>query len=338
MTSEQRDFIERLKPDAVVRELSGGENSTVFLCDDLIVRFPKSDRAAGDYEKEAALSSAIRQRSSYLAQYVPDVHMEERNGLTAAVHHEISGKTLVDRKPSDDRNTHFDSLSDEARKGLAADLGKFLAELHAVSLEGIDEKFLVSRQPGFQYQEDDDFYEKNKKLYEERGVPYEKYKCDMDRTDMVLCHNDFQGGNFTVNECGRLSGVFDFGEMGKNYRARDFLSLYNFSRKFARDVVASYNECSDTKVSMREIDFHHLNRMAEFPRYAEKHNRPDLLPYFEKNLNAFCADVKAEKLENDLCRVRGKVQQKESCPSDNFSSEKKSVVLCLYKQITDKER
>lgn len=338
MDDKQRDFMENLNPGARVEQVFGGENSAVFRCGDLMVRFPKSDRAAGDYEKEAALSPMLRARSEYLAQYVPDVRMEERNGLRASVHHEIKGKTLVGRKPNNDHNIHFENLSDDEQRALAADLGKFLAELHSVPMDGIDEKFLSSRQMGFQYQENQDFYEKNRKLYAERGIPYEQYKCETDRSDVVLCHNDFHGGNFAVNEQGRLSGVFDFGEMGKNYRARDFLPLYGFSRKFVRDVVASYNEYSDKKVSMRELDFHYLNKMAEFPRYAEEHNRPDVLPYFEKNLDAFCADVKAEERENDFSRVRSLVRQNKNGTESHAKPVKFNFNPYLYDQIRDKER
>lgn len=338
LQEKQRRFMADLKPAAMVKKLSGGENSEAFLCDDLIVRFPKSDKATGDYKKEAALSSVIRKSSSYLESYVPDVHMEERCGLIAAVHHEIKGKTLMGRRPNDDRNIHFDSLSNDAQKELAVDLGKFLSALHTVPMEDIDEAFLASRQMGFQYSETPDFYEKNKKLYAERGFPYEKYKCEVDRTDTVLCHNDFHGGNFAVNEQGRLSGVFDLGEMGKNYRARDFLSLYSFGRKFVRDVVASYNESSDKKVSMQELDFHYLNKMAEFPRYAEQYNRPDLLPYFDKNLAAFCDDVKAEERENDFNRVRGLVRQRKNCTENYVNPKNFNFNFGLYKQILDKER
>ena len=298
MEADQIKFMQKLAPGASFEKLAGGENSTAFLCGNLIVRFPKSNRALNDYQKEAVLSSAIRKHSDFLAQYIPDISVIEIDGIKAAIHHEIPGKTLKGNAPNNERNTHFESLIPEEQKQLAEDLGKFLAALHSVPLEKISEKWLQSRPIGFKSEENIlSLIEKNQKLYASQGINYEKYETDTN--DLVLCHNDFHGGNFALDEKNKLKGVFDLGEMGKNHRAYDFMPMYSYGRKFARAVTEVYNTYSEKKISMKELDFHYLNKLAEFPQYAEEHNRPDLMSYFYKTLASFRLDIKREQKEKN---------------------------------------
>lgn len=51
---------------------------------------------------------------------------------------------------------------------------------------------------------------------------------------------------------------------------------------------------------MKELDFHYLNKLAEFPQYAEEHNRPDLMSYFYKTLASFRLDIKREQKEKTI--------------------------------------
>lgn len=282
--------------------MKAGENSVSFKYGAYRIRFPREKRkdiAVQDYAKEAYISKYIRDEIGDLP--VPKVELKEKDGITFSSHQEIKGKTLIGRLPEDADNIHMESLSAKEKKQLALDLGAFLAKLHSVPLAKADKAMLKSKQMGVEAEEKNpDFLEKNKKLYQAMGIDYHEVKVD--KTDLVLSHNDFHSGNFAVDENNCFSGAFDLGEMGINNRYRDFMSLYaNSGREFMRDVVASYNKHSEHKVSMQELDFHYLNKIADYVEYAKNPEysaiAPKLKEMFSKGLADFTQDKQKEQVE-----------------------------------------
>lgn len=278
------------------QDMKAGENSVSFRYEGYRIRFPRQKRkdiVLKDYQKEAYVSKLIRAQIPDLP--VPNVELKEKGGITFSSHKEINGKTMIGRLPEGKDNIHMENLSPVEKKQLAADLGIFLAKLHSVSLDKADKALLKSKQIGIEAEEKSpDFLEKNKKLYEAMGIDYKEVKAD--KTDLVLSHNDFHSGNFAVDENNRFSGAFDLGEMGINYRYRDFMTLYSgCGREFMRDVVASYNKHSEHKISMPELDFHYLNKIAEYVEYAQKPEYAAMAPKLKEMFSKGLADFKSDK-------------------------------------------
>lgn len=293
--------------------LKSGENSVSFQHNGYRIRFPKKESSVQDYEKEAYISRYITEKSADLV--IPLVEIKEKNGQKFSVHQEIEGKTLIGRLPEDKDNIHFESLSNSERKKLAKDIGVFLAKLHNVSLQDADSEIIKSKQMGIQAEDNPDFIEKNKTLYRDLAIQYNPVKTNQE--DLVLSHNDFHGGNFIVDEKNNFKGAIDLGEAGINYRYKDFMSLYSsYGRGFIRDVVSSYNENSTTSISMEELDFHYLNKVADFahyaarPEYAEK--SPQLQKMFDKCISDYKSDKFQENVEKELAKTRQKISENKS--------------------------
>lgn len=286
------------------KNIKAGENSVSFRYLEYRIRFPRKQRkemVTNDYVKEAYISHYIQEQIPDLQ--IPIIKLSELNGIIFSSHKEIIGKTIIDRLPEDKDNLHSASLSQAEKKTLASDLGAFLARLHSVSLDKADKGLLQSKQMGIEAEEkNQDFFVKNKKLYEDMGIDYKKVEAN--KSDLVLSHNDFHSGNFVIDKNKRFSGVIDLGEMGINYRFRDFMSLYNFGRGFVRNVVLAYNKHSKHKISILELDFHYLNKIAEYIEYAQKpeyiSQSPKLREMFNQGIKDFKNDKQIENQEKSL--------------------------------------
>lgn len=295
--------------------LKSGENSVSFQHNGYRIRFPKKESSIQDYEKEAYISQYITEREPDLA--IPIVEVKEKNGQKFSVHKEIEGKTLIGKLPEDKDNIHFESLSSPERKKLAKDIGVFLAKLHNVSLQDADSEIVKSKQMGIQAEDNPNFMERNETLYRDLGIEYKPIKTNQE--DLVLSHNDFHGGNFILDEENNFKGAIDLGEAGINYRYKDFMSLYSsYGREFIRDVVSSYNENSTTSISMEELDFHYLNKVADFahyaarPEYAEKSLQ--LQKMFDKCISDYKSDKSQENVVKELAKTRQKISENKSQP------------------------
>lgn len=276
----------------VPEDLKSGENSVSFRYQDNRIRFPRKESSLQDYEKEAYVTHYIKAQSPKLP--VPLVEIKEKNGQKFSVHQEMKGKTLISRLAENEDNIHFESLSATEKKGLANDVGRFLAELHNIPLAEADENLLKSKQMGLQAEDTADYMEKFKSLYAAKNIEYNPVQIN--KNDLVLSHNDFHGGNFILDEDNKFKGAIDFGEAGINYRFKDFMPLYSgCGRAFIRDVVHSYNELSQVKMTMKELDFHYLNKMAEFNAYVQKPEYALQAPKLQEAFNKGIRDYQKDK-------------------------------------------
>lgn len=295
--------------------LKSGENSVSFQHNGYRIRFPKKESSVQDYKKEAYISQYIKEKAPDLV--IPIVEVKEKNGQKFSVHQEIIGKTLIGRLPEDKDNMHFESLSQTERKNLARDIGMFLSKLHNISLQDADTEIIKSKLLGIQAEETADFMNQNKTLYNSLGIKYEPVKTN--KEDLVLSHNDFHGGNFILDEENKFKGAIDLGETGINYRYKDFMSLYSgCGRGFIRDVISSYNENSNTPISMEELDFHYLNKIADFTHYALKPEYAEKAPQLKKMFDKYIADYQDDKVQENneiqLTKVRQKITENKSSP------------------------
>lgn len=316
--------------------LKSGENSVSFQYNGYRIRFPKKESSIEDYKKEAYISQYIKEKAPDLV--IPSVEVKEKNGQKFSVHQEIVGKTLIERLPEDKDNMHFESFSPTERKNLARDIGIFLSKLHNISLQDADTEIIKSKQMGIQAEETADFMDKNKTLYNSLGIKYEPVKTN--KEDLVLSHNDFHGGNFILDEENKFKGAIDLGETGINYRYKDFMSLYSgYGRGFIRDVVSSYNENSNTPISMEELDFHYLNKIADLAHYAQKPEYTEKAPQLQKIFDKCIADYQEDKVQENnerrLTKVRQQIKVNKSAPKAPYKPQTITInpqMLQLYQK------
>lgn len=253
---------QKMFPDQTPEELPFSENSKALAYGETIVRIPKKDSVSQGYKREETLTHHIKQ-------HAPDLNIPVVNIINGiSIHQEISGKTLNNNIIENHRNKHSSALSKNELNLLAQDLGKFLAQLHHVPIEGIDKKILNTKH--FEENKESKEYANThgSRLLKKHGVRYRK--LNIDENDIVLSHNDMHGGNFVINKENKLAGVFDFGEMGINYRHSDFMKLIPYGRDFVKQAVQSYNKYADKKISMKTIDSAYQIEQIEFLRLAEK--------------------------------------------------------------------
>lgn len=274
--------------------LKSGENSVSFCHNGYRIRFPLKESSIRDYKKEAYISRYIKENAPDLP--IPVIQVMEKNGQLFSIHQEIAGKTLIGRLPEDNDNMHFESLSQPEKINLAQDIGIFLAKLHNIPLKKADTTTLKSKQMGLQAEQTEGYIEENSKLYAALEVDYKPVKTN--KEDLVLSHNDFHGGNFILDNENKFKGAIDFGEAGINYRHKDFMSLYTgYGRNFIRNVVSSYNKHSNTPISMQELDFHYLNKTADFAKYASNPKYKDKAPQLRKMFDNCIEDYKKDKIK-----------------------------------------
>ncbi len=277
-------------------KLGEGKNSAAYKSGDYIIRVPIQERARQGYLKEAEYSQTFQHSDDeFLKSLLPNVQYVKENGFEGAVHSELKGKTCIDGKDRSGDNLHFEDLSVLQKSVLASEVGQFLAHLHNFPVQG----FEVSEQVGFQFETLPDLQQRNAEFYAQKGIDYHSPAKKND--NLVVCHNDFHGGNMALNDkaqsAGVLNGVFDLGEMGLNVPAKDFMTLYSgYGRAFVRECMDSYNEVAKQKMSMEELDYHFLNKMAEWYSYFEK-EKPERLGMVEDKLKDFSADKRKEALD-----------------------------------------
>ena len=121
------------------------------------------------------------------------------------------------------------------------------------------------------------------------------------------------------------------------------MSLYfSCGRGFMRDVVASYNQASDKPISMKELDFHYLNKVAEFWDYAKEPEYADKKDKFEKmfaeKIEDYKKDKKQEINDTELEKVRKKLAKKNNVTAEPEHKENISAVTITesFKAIKSK--
>ncbi|MFV0626868.1 MAG: aminoglycoside phosphotransferase family protein [Alphaproteobacteria bacterium] len=294
-----------LSSNAHIEQIAEGKNSVAFKCGELIVRVPKQERAFECYEKEDKFSKLIRDNNfGYFDKKIPMVDAVHGSSFNFAVHKEIEGKTFKKNTPVGDDNTHLDQLSELQQNKLATELGEFLANLHKVPLDNLEDETPEEQTYQLSYKADMSHQARNKEIMAKYEINYEMMNTN--KEDIVLCHNDLHGGNIAINPENEsvLGGVFDLGEMGKNSREKDFMSLYSGTdRRFMRNLVESYNQHSDKQISMKELDHYYMNKMVSILDYMQENN-PEKIGLVEKELGNFKSDLVTEKIGTLRDRIK----------------------------------
>ncbi len=135
-------------------------------------------------------------------------------------------------------------------EGLARDLGKLLAELHALPRTVAREAALPEWEPRARY------LELRPAVMEELAHRLTPAQCrDIDAwwdalagdpafpaTDRAICHHDVWHDNILVDEHGRLAAVLDWEHVDWSDPAHDLAPLLHFGEPFFETAVAAYRE------------------------------------------------------------------------------------------------
>jgi predicted methyltransferase/aminoglycoside phosphotransferase (APT) family kinase protein len=218
--------------------------------DGTLVRMPKSPAAAAQMSGEVACLAALR---DVLAVPIPDARLEIVDGTPAIVYQRLCGE------PADAA-----ALGAPGLTRLAADVGRFLSGLHALSLAtlaGFDPPFRATT------------FHLIERLEEVRGAiraatrrlpPRLAERCrrflDGDTAlpcdapgPPVLLHGDFEAEHLLVDPAtGALTGVLDWSELGLGDAARDIGGVWAFfGDEFLRVLLAHYDRSPDATLGAR---------------------------------------------------------------------------------------
>ena len=234
-----------------IRFLAEGYDHRVYeRGDGTLVRTPKSPAAAAQMSREVAGLAALR---GVLAVPIPDARLEIVDGTPAIVYQHLCGE------PADAAALGAPGLTQ-----LAADVGRFLSGLHALTpatLAGFDPPFRATT------------FHLIERLEEVRGEIRAATWCLPPRLaercrsflacdtalpcnapgPPVLLHGDFEAEHLLVDPAtGALTGVLDWSELGLGDAARDIGGVWAFfGDDFLRVLLAHYDRPPDATLGAR---------------------------------------------------------------------------------------
>ncbi|MGI8553290.1 MAG: phosphotransferase family protein [Dehalococcoidia bacterium] len=249
---------------------TGQYNDALVLDEELIFRFPRFPEGVDRLEVEIAVLKGIR-RSVSLA--IPDPIWSSLEtgsvGLTFAGYRMIPGKPLL--------REVLAQIGDNATLNrMALQLGTFLRELHAVSVDQIGCRMPVPDVPAHW----NDLYSRiRSKLYPQmnpeagRQVSHHFESFLSDRRNLtfqpVLTHGDFGSGNLLFDpKRAMMTGIIDFGFAGLNDPALDLAGLSTYGEPFLVRAAAVYPQIEEL---MHRIRFYRGTFALQEALYGVEH-------------------------------------------------------------------
>ncbi|MBN2971558.1 aminoglycoside phosphotransferase family protein [Roseomonas aeriglobus] len=207
----------------------GGWDSVAIEIGPWICKFPREEDGVDALRREAAVLDILRPR---LTMPVPEMIVVDGPPLFTR-HRMLPGGALT----ADD----YSALSTHGRATLADDVARFLAELHAIDADW--------PAMGVEADEEEDEVELDDGLallprdlcgVAERTI-IDHAALGADPLGAGLCYLDAHGRNFAFDtQAGRLTGVYDFGDVAIAGRHEEFVEPAYVSRDFARAVIGAY--------------------------------------------------------------------------------------------------
>jgi len=237
------EFIARNFSGADIKFIGKGWSSFAFQIGDKILRFPR--RNMGQCLKEQSVCDLIR---GHISVPIPKIEIIDDAEHPYAMHQIIPGNLW------DDKYESFDAATQTA---LAQDCAKFLSEIHAINPEKLS--MSISHPTGPEFTEFnhvrpllENYYSKS-----QIGAIEKKYNAMQKTTsgDFVFCHGDLHGDNSVLDDCGRLVGVFDFGNCEVHERAWDFVQLFiRAGPDFVKKILARYKAITGIDVEIERVE------------------------------------------------------------------------------------
>jgi aminoglycoside phosphotransferase (APT) family kinase protein len=249
-----------------VRYLAEGWDSTVFVINEsLLVRFPKRPEVGASLERELRLLGAL---APSLPAAIPSYLFSARD--CAAYPFTFAGYALIEGAPLGDAG-----LSPAARRGLAADAGRFLRALHDFPTERARELGAEPVSVGGGREQYRDFAaivrtriapllssgEAGRLMAWMDAAETERFHC----FEPVVVHGDLGPEHLLVDpSSGRLTGVIDFGDCGIGDPAIDIAGLLiALGEQVMPELLAAYGRAEDTALLERARRYRRLGPLHE---------------------------------------------------------------------------
>ncbi len=214
----------------------GFDNDVIVLDDALVFRFPKNSYSKKIFKNESGLLTLLSRR---LATPVPR-YTYMAPGFTFAGYPLIHGTDLT--------ASGFAKMSAGQKRKLAAQLGAFLTELHAVPVKSVA-KFNPRKRAAAG--ELPLLAKQFKKYVYPSLTTAQKARFDVFFAQLittlsgarksVLVHGDFSGDHFILNSRAGLAGIIDFTDFALHEPAFDLVHLWGLGADFVRAVFAHYH-------------------------------------------------------------------------------------------------
>lgn len=267
LTQENADDIEFIKNILSKSNLSyligkpirlvGGSKSFAYLVNDYVVRFPKAEIIWQSQQLEAKISKLLQTRlPDKWKNKVTNVVCCSTSEYPFAYHKIIKGKICDNIRGETSYNTCYDNLSKSQKKLLAKDIAELLVALHSIPTDitnPMAENWNFTNKADFNYELCKSVLLK----YSNNKINIDNFKCNIASDDVVFTHNDMSGSNIILDETkdNVLQGILDFGNAGNMPRINDFFPYHKINRQLSRDIIAVYNQISNTKISQQMADY-----------------------------------------------------------------------------------
>jgi len=251
-----------------------GQFCVVDVNDQYILRFPKNNNLK---DKNNISLEDLRSESKVTNAIFPFIKSTRISKVSLvegeypfAIHEKIKGTELT--------KSDYDALPKDKKILFATELATFLAELHSIPLNEVhieDKRHLDPMKQDKQ---------QIREILRQYGISLHPHNNSED--DLVCCHNDIHPGNIGVdlsNNVNILQGVFDFGISGVNTRTADFYKIYDFDKNLCQNVINHYNQISEKKVNISDVENQFLCWCALNIQSAEG-KIPQIVDAMEKKL------------------------------------------------------
>ena len=237
--------------------LVGGSKSFAYQVNDYVVRFPKAEIIWQSQQLEAKISKLLQAK-------LPDKWKNKVTKVTCcstseypfAYHKIIKGKICDNIRGETSYNICYDNLSKSQKKLLAKDIAELLVALHSIPTDitnPMAENWNFTNKTDFDYK----LCKSALLKYSNNKINLDDFKCNITNDDLVFAHNDMSGSNLILDETkdNVLQGILDFGNAGNMPRINDFFPYYKINRQLSRDIIAVYNQISNTRISQQMADY-----------------------------------------------------------------------------------
>ena len=237
--------------------LVGGSKSFAYQINDYVVRFPKAEIIWQSQQQEAQISALLQAKlPNKWKSKITNVVCYSASEYPFAYHKIIKGKICDNIRGETSYNTCYDNLSESQKKLLAKDIAELLVALHSIPTDitnPMAENWNFTNKTDFDYK----LCKSALLKYSNNKINLDDFKCNITNDDLVFAHNDMSGSNLILDETkdNVLQGILDFGNAGNMPRINDFFPYYKINRQLSRDIIAVYNQISNSKISQQMADY-----------------------------------------------------------------------------------
>lgn len=253
--------------------MPAGWHSTAVDADDTwVFKFPRGADAEAALRTEARLLAAVR---PHVTMSVPDLSLIEGARLFSR-HRKLKGEQLL--------SSHYAALDEEARRGLAAAMARFYADLHALDLGKMRTAGATAIEP---WLKPDEILRRAMPLLPSDLRPYAERliaswrELPPDPHGTIYGFFDGHGWNMAFDHAAqRLNGVYDFADSGFGQLHQEFIYSNLIARDLTGRIVTDYERLTGRSLDRDRIAL--LTGVHRLWELAEVADTPEHIPLMLK--------------------------------------------------------